>query len=33
MRNPGTSSGILDQYSPELRARALTAIVHSLRQL
>lgn len=29
----GTSSGILDQYSPELRARALTAIVHSLRQL
>lgn len=33
MKNSGTSSGILDQYSPELRARALTAIVHSLRQL
>lgn len=33
MRNPGTSSGILDKYSPELRARALTAIVHGLRQL
>lgn len=29
----GTSSGILDRYSPELRDRALTAIVHGLRQL